>query len=182
MKAQMAPERLLWAVELLDPAPGDDILEIGCGRGVAAALVCERLRGGTYAAIDRSRIMTGAARKRIAAHIAAGKATVRTVGLAEATFGSQRFDRIFAVNVNVFWTGPAAAELARIRTLLAPRGVLFLFFESFTAARLRGIAGTVTDTLGRNGFAVRTVMTDTVRSARLLCITAGLAQRGRRRP
>jgi trans-aconitate methyltransferase len=34
--------------------PGERLLEIGCGSGVAAALVCARLDDGRLLAIDRS--------------------------------------------------------------------------------------------------------------------------------
>ena len=51
---QQVPPRMIWAVELMDPQPGDNILEIGCGPGYGAELVCARLTTGKLFAIDRS--------------------------------------------------------------------------------------------------------------------------------
>jgi hypothetical protein len=45
-----------------------------------------------------------------------------------------RFDTVFAVNVNLFWTRPAQRELALIRELLTAQGQLWLFYEAPTTA------------------------------------------------
>lgn len=123
------PKRLAWAVEQLAVRPTDRVLEIGCGRGVAVALVAERLVTGSITAIDRSAHAVAGARQRNGAHLAAGRAELRHTALVELPQGPERYDKIFAVNVNVFWMSAAARELSLVRNLLAPLGTFSLFYE-----------------------------------------------------
>jgi trans-aconitate methyltransferase len=67
-------EPLRAVVDELGIRPRDRVLEIGCGHGVAAAMVCERLDGGRLTAIDRSPKMVEAAARRNAAFVEQGKA------------------------------------------------------------------------------------------------------------
>src|SRR6266498_1502438 len=76
------PQRLQWAVQVLNVAPEDEILEIGCGPGVAVSLVCEQLAGGKITAIDRSATAIKQAAKRNADHLASGKAALLHIDLA----------------------------------------------------------------------------------------------------
>jgi cyclopropane fatty-acyl-phospholipid synthase-like methyltransferase len=82
-----------WAVETLAVGPGDRVLEIGCGPGVAASRVCERLVGGKMLAIDRSPIQIERTRKRNEAHLASGRLEVEGVELADLDVGARRFDK-----------------------------------------------------------------------------------------
>jgi SAM-dependent methyltransferase len=127
------PERIRWAVRTLAPAPDDHLLEIGCGPGVAVALVCERLTGGRITAIDRSPTAIARASAGNAGHVAAGRAVLRTAALeslhpADLPEGPGGFDKVFAMNVNLFWTRTPTRELDLIRTLLKPGGALSLFY------------------------------------------------------
>jgi trans-aconitate methyltransferase len=153
MASSRVPERLTWAVELLDIDPEDQVLEIGCGPGVAVALVCERLAGGRITALDRSAVAISRATQRNAEHVASGKAVLRQVDLAELAPTGQRFDKIFAVNVNLFWVRAADAELRRIKELLRPGGVLHLVYEPPSQKRATQVADTVTRVLADHGFA-----------------------------
>ncbi|MET9630757.1 class I SAM-dependent methyltransferase [Lentzea sp. NPDC006480] len=54
-------ERLRGVVDQLAIRPDDRVLEIGCGQGVAATMVCQLLATGTLTAIDRSTKMVEAA-------------------------------------------------------------------------------------------------------------------------
>lgn len=128
MTTACAPERLQWAVRALDIAADDQVLEVGCGRGVAAALVCDRLIGGRITAIDRSAIAIRRATQRNSDNIAAGKAIFRHTDLAGFTPAGTRFDKVFAVNVNLFWVRAADPELVILRRLLGDDGVLSLFY------------------------------------------------------
>ena len=125
---QKIPERLSWAVKQLKIAGDERLLEIGCGRGVAVSLVCPLLTSGTITAIDRSPVAIDAARQGNQEHIAAGKASFRLAALEDLEEPARSFDKIFAVNVNLFWLD-AAKGLDAVRKLLATDGTLFLFYE-----------------------------------------------------
>ncbi len=121
-------ERLRSIVEQLGIRPHDRVLEIGCGHGVAAMLVCERLAGGHLTAIDRSPKMIEAATRRNAAHIAAGKAEFLVARLEDLDLGDRRFDKVFAVRVRLFQREPDRAR-GIVERWLAPGGAVFAFFD-----------------------------------------------------
>jgi ubiquinone/menaquinone biosynthesis C-methylase UbiE len=122
------PERLRSVVDQLVIRPDDRVLEIGCGHGVAATMVCERLEGGHLTAIDRSPKMIEAAIRRNATYIDAGQAEFLVADLEDLDLGDRRFDKIFAVRVGLFHREPDRAR-SLAETWLAPRGALFAFFD-----------------------------------------------------
>jgi ubiquinone/menaquinone biosynthesis C-methylase UbiE len=121
-------ERLRAVVEQLGIRPNDRVLEIGCGHGVAATLVCDRLEGGHLTAIDRSPKMIEAATRRNVAHIEAGKAEFLVANFEDLDLGDRRFDKAFAVRVGLFHRDPDRAR-AIVERWLAPGGMVFAFFD-----------------------------------------------------
>jgi ubiquinone/menaquinone biosynthesis C-methylase UbiE len=122
-------ERLRPVVEQLDVRPDDRVLEIGCGHGVAATLVCERLEGGHLTAVDRSAKMIQAATRRNEAYVEAGRAEFLLADLEDLDLGERRFDKIFAVRVGLFHREPERAR-GIVERWLAPGGELFVFFDT----------------------------------------------------
>ena len=98
-------ERLQQVVDALDVQPGQRVLEIGCGHGVAATYVIAK--GAHLTAIDRSAKMIAAARRRNP-----DGEFIHTT-LEDADLGDRRFDTIFACRVGLFHREPdRARELA----------------------------------------------------------------------
>lgn len=145
------PEHLTWALRLLDIKPSERILEIGCGNGLAASLIGARLSRGKLLAIDRSASQIRSAEARNRAQVEAGRSEFRRASLAECDLGSLRFDRMLAVNVNLFWLNPAE-ELAKIRNHLAPEGRLVLVFRPPSAGKAEVIAAKGAGYLRDGGF------------------------------
>jgi SAM-dependent methyltransferase len=157
------PERLVRAVELLDVGAEERILEVGCGPGVAAGLVCERLRSGRLTAIDRSSTAIERARKRNTAALAAGNLDLRRVNLADLELAAgERFDAALAVNVNLFWTGPAETELTVLTRALRPGGRVVLVYETARGMFPERALNAIETGLRAHGFVVRTVATPPV--------------------
>jgi cyclopropane fatty-acyl-phospholipid synthase-like methyltransferase len=169
---QAAAERITWAVEKLEVEPGDRILEVGCGHGVAVSEVCERLGGGTIVAIDRSPKMIEAALKRNAEQVAAGKASFQAVSLHEAELGEGKFDKVFAIHVAAFVRGQPERELGIVRDLLADGGRLYLFNQPLQAQRARELAESEAGVLEAHGFTINAVIVEELTGATAFCVVA----------
>ena len=119
-------DRLARIVERLDVREGERVLEIGCGHGVAATLLCER--GARLTAIDRSATMIAAAARRNARWVQEGRAEFLVAALEDADLGARRFDAILAVRVGLFHRDPARAR-ALAERWLAPGGRLLADYD-----------------------------------------------------
>lgn len=122
-------ERLRTIVSGLDLQPRDRVLEIGCGHGVAATLICERIGdGGRLTAIDRSPKMIEAAARRNAQWVDAGTAEFVVAALEDVDLGDRRFDKVLAVRIGLFHREPDRAQ-ALAERWLAPGGSVHSFFD-----------------------------------------------------
>lgn len=154
-----APERIAWTVASLRPRRSDRILEIGCGSGVAAALLLPKLTSGKLVALDRSATACAATRRRLEPWLRSGHAIVARESLASFRVAGASFDQAFAINVNLFWREPSA-ELAALRRLLRPGGRLTLVFEPPSPTQLIEIAEAAETHLRRAGFERLTTRTE----------------------
>ena len=150
-------DRIRWTVDLLEAAPSDLILEIGCGTGAAVSLICGRLRDGMVTAVDQSKKMILAARKKNAEHESAGKVRFVAAKFHEADLGESRLHKVFAINVNVFWQNPAR-ELHPIRERLLPGGTLYLVNQPPALGKIRVIEERTTHHLTAAGFDIRQIV------------------------
>ena len=157
MPVQTIPPRIRWAVDLMDVQPSDQVLEIGCGPGAGAELICERLQTGKLFAIDRSESGVDRTKRRCADHLAAGRLTVRHIDLATLRVPVKRLDRVFAFNVNLFWVRDCEAEVALLHERISPGGAIFLFFEVTEITDVPRIVEGASAALVKAGFRVTVV-------------------------
>jgi ubiquinone/menaquinone biosynthesis C-methylase UbiE len=116
-------ERNEWTLSLLDLRPTDHVLEIGYGPGIAIRKVAETVTRGHIVGLDHSGVMLSQASRRNADSLATGRTTLMLGSVSALTELSGPFDRIYSVNVFMFWDDPVGVFQA-LRRLLAPTGVL----------------------------------------------------------
>lgn len=122
------PDRIESFVASMNIQPTDRVLEIGCGHGVAATLVCKKLEAGCYVAVDRSPKMIAAAEKRNKNFVEAGVARFVQSKLEQLDLGDDRFDKVFAMRVRLFHDQPEQARQLAARWLTAD-GSLFVEYD-----------------------------------------------------
>jgi SAM-dependent methyltransferase len=164
--------RYHWAMDMLDVQSADSILEIGCGPGLLAWLICQRLQRGKYAAIDRSALMIAKARKRNAGSIISGTAEFIVRDFAKAELQATRFDKVVAFNVNFFWKNPRE-ELKIIRSVMKTEGSLFVFYQAPYEITVEA-AAPIERNLKENGFTVVSTRAKKLLPTSAFCVHAQL--------
>ena len=112
--APYVPELGRGVLDLLDPRPGERVLDLGCGDGELTEQLAAR--GCRVLGVDRSAEFVAAARQR---GLSAQEADARHLAGPELAAGS--FDAVFS-NAVLHWIPEAAAVIAGVRRLLRPGG------------------------------------------------------------
>jgi cyclopropane fatty-acyl-phospholipid synthase-like methyltransferase len=174
MATSRDPQRLVWVRCALAVEPGEHLLEIGCGRGAAVSLICEKLTDGRITAIDRSASAIAAAERQTQSMSSPERRWSNGTELAAAELDDHRFDKIFAVNVNLFWVRRPTRELALIDRLLLPGGALHLFYGYGRPGPGRSdeIVGKLTANFTQGGFSVGDVVMPSEDSSHMLHVVA----------
>lgn len=166
--------RFEWAVSVIDTAPENNILEIGCGAGLLAELLTAKLTSGKLTGIDSSAAMIRMAEKRNAAAIDAGKSNFITTPFLKADLPVAAFDSIVAFNVNFFWKSPEQ-EMLRISKLLKPSGRLFVFYQTPSGVDKK-LLNKIRAELLANGFEIISAIVEVPKPVASFCLVSSPAQ------
>jgi len=102
----------LRAIEALDIAESDHIVDIGCGHGRSLATLVARAPQGHVTGVDPSELMAEIAVKRNRELVKARRLEVAIAGVDALPFPNDAFDKALCVHVIYFWSDIAAADLA----------------------------------------------------------------------
>lgn len=108
------------AVDLLAPAPGEAILDAGCGTGAAMAAMLARAAC-CVTGVDASDTMLASARRRLGGKAACTRATLEDLPFADATF-----DAVLALNV-LYFNDAGNRMLRSLHRVLRPGGRLVVY-------------------------------------------------------
>lgn len=145
--------RIRGAVDRIAIPPAARVLEVGCGDGQAAALVCERLgEDGSMLAIDRSPVMIAATGERNDVHVISGRLELRAARAQRASLEPGSFDLVFGINVRNMWDDPATAKT--LRAALASDGRLWAILQLPPGKDSTGLDATIGGRLEKVGFRV----------------------------
>src|ERR671937_880776 len=114
-------QRSVWAVGLLEVKPGDRVLEIGFGPGIAIRELSRRATHGLVCGVDHSAVMVRQATRRNAAAVRAGRVDLRLGAAEHLPAFAEPFDKVLAANNMGMWREPDE-RLHELHSLMRPGG------------------------------------------------------------
>jgi len=128
MMARKNQERIRWAVRETNIQPGERVLEIGHGPGVALQEIISQIPDCKVTGIDPSAVMYAQARRRNRKGIEENRIRLCVVAAESYKGEDGPFDLIFAINVLSFCTDPSAV-VEKTASWLKPGGRLVIVHQ-----------------------------------------------------
>lgn len=122
------------AIEQLDIAERDDVLEMGFGPGWALKKMAKLVRSGTITGVDRSQTMFREAQIRNRAAIEVGKLKLIQGSFEQLPLESATVDKVLAVNV-IYFCSPTGTALSEARRVLRSGGTMSIYATDCTSMR-----------------------------------------------
>lgn len=117
-----------WTIERMRIGATDDILDVGCGSGMAVGLMAAKAQRGTVTGLDYSPEMVALATRRNRAAVQAGQVRVLRGDAMALPFPDASFDHVSAIETFYFWPD-AMNGLAQAYRVLRPGGQMVVTLE-----------------------------------------------------
>jgi len=118
----------VWTLGLMDVHPADQVLDVGCGGGMAIKLLVARAKHGFVAGVDYSAAMVQQARRRNRAAIQRGQVAIQAGNVLDLPYAEGLFDQVCGIETFYFWPDPLAG-LSEVYRVLKPGGQITIALE-----------------------------------------------------
>jgi ubiquinone/menaquinone biosynthesis C-methylase UbiE len=118
--ARLTGEANRWMVDCLRVGPGDRMIDVGCGPGLAVSYAAETF-GARVVGVDASEVMVRQARRRNRRGLREGRVEIHRADAADLPFPDGTFTVAGSLNSLQFWPAPEKG-LAELFRVLAPGG------------------------------------------------------------
>lgn len=168
-------ERNEWALQLLSLEPGDRLLEVGYGPGIAIEKASKKITEGLIVGVDHSEVMFEQARKRNKQVISDGRVQLYWGSIDDLPTFESKFDKICSANVVQFWNDPVVS-FKKLRSMLSANGVMATTYmprhSKATAADALAKARDIVEQLRAAGFSSIKVEEKLMKPASVICVLA----------